>query len=206
MERIKDEKIIQEKWKDIPGYKGIYQASSLGRIRSVERYIKCNVSNQHKVNIKTKRHIKEKILKCGIDKDGYKKISLSKDGKTKYFRVCRLIAMTFIPNENQSLQVNHKDENKKNDCIDNLEWCTCKYNQNYGTRNKRISRSRMREVYKLDLNGNFIEKFKSIIDASKSSNRNYRNISAVCNGKQKTCGGYKWVYAKTFKTENKMEG
>ena len=58
MKRIDDEKIMQEKWKDIPGYKGIYQASSLGRIRSVERDIKCNISNQHKVNIKTKKHLK----------------------------------------------------------------------------------------------------------------------------------------------------
>lgn len=188
---------MKEIWKDIPEYEGLYQASNLGKIKRVDRYAKCFISNQHKSNVATKKHLKEKILKCKVDKDGYYGISLHKDGKTKYFRVCRLIAMAFMPSNDKALQINHKDENKRNDCVDNLEWCTCKYNQNYGMRNKKISKSRMRKVYKYDLQGNFIEEFESINSAAKSVNKSFSNISLVCSGKQKTCGGYKWSYEKT---------
>lgn len=185
---------MKEVWKDIPGYEGLYQASNLGRIRSLDRDIVCYASNQHKSNIETKRHLKGKILKCCIDKDGYYRLSLNKNGKTKYFRVCRLITMTFMPSNDNSLQINHKDENKKNDSVDNLEWCTCKYNQNYGTRNEKISKSRMRKVYKYDLQDNFIEEFESVDAAAKNVNKNFSNISSACSGRQKTCGGYKWSY------------
>lgn len=186
----------EEEWKDIPDYEGLYQASNFGRIKSLDRNTKCFVSNQYKSNIKTIRHFKGKILKPGIDKNGYKKINLNKNGKTRYFRVCRLVATTFIPNNDKTLQINHKDENKENDNADNLEWCTCKYNQNYGTRNERISKSRMRKVYQYDLQGNFIKGFESLNSAAKSVNGDYKNISAVCSGRQKTHKGYIWKYEK----------
>lgn len=109
-----------EIWKDIPGYEGKYQVSNTGEIRSL-------------------KFGKIKILKQYTDKCGYNVLTLSENGKRKNHFVHRLVAMTFIPNPNNLPQVNHKDENKANNCVDNLEWCSRKYNMNYGTRNERAS-------------------------------------------------------------------
>ena len=116
----------KEIWKDIKGYKGFYMISSYGRIKSLKRID----NNNH--------FIRERILKQG-DNNGYKHVSLSKNGKTKIFKVHRLVAEAFIPNPNNLPQVNHKDENHSNNCVSNLEYCDALYNDNYGTRNKRIS-------------------------------------------------------------------
>ena len=107
-----------EIWKDIPNYEGLYQASNLGCIR----------------NTKTK-----KILKPRIDKNGYFKHILYIKGNPKEFRTHRLIALTFIINPNNFPQINHIDENKQNNCIENLEWVDAKSNANHATRNKRIA-------------------------------------------------------------------
>ena len=122
---------MQEVWKDIPNFKNLYQASSLGNIKSLERYVNSGIKN----NVKVRR--KEQILKQ-YNKNGYLQVSLSKNHKRYYFNVHKLVALTFISNPNNLPQINHKDENPLNNCVDNLEWCTAKYNCNYGTRNKRI--------------------------------------------------------------------
>lgn len=110
-----------EIWRDIPGYEGKYQVSNTGEIRSL-------------------KFGKIKILKQYTDKCGYNFLILSENGKRKNYFVHRSVAMTFIPNPNNLPQVNHKDENKANNCVDNLEWCSRKYNMNYGTRNERASK------------------------------------------------------------------
>ena len=103
-----------EEWKDIIGYEGLYQVSNLGRVRR-----------------------SGKILKGGYNNKGYHTINLCKKGISKSFFVHRLVAIAFIPNPNNLPIVNHKDENPKNNCIENLEWCTYKYNANYGTARER---------------------------------------------------------------------
>ena len=113
----------RRKWKDIPGYEGLYQVSNLGEIKSL------NYRNTGK----------EKILKLIKDKKGYFHVNLYKNGKLKNLQVHRLVAMAFIPNHNNYNQVNHKDENTSNNAVENLEWCTAKYNSNYGNRNKKIN-------------------------------------------------------------------
>ena len=112
-----------EIWKDIPGYEGLYKVSNLGRIKSLG-------------NGKTR---KENILRLTKDKYGYLYITLSENGKLKKFKVHRLVAMAFIPNPNNYTQINHKDENRSNNRVENLEWCTQKYNNNYGNHSKNIS-------------------------------------------------------------------
>jgi hypothetical protein len=117
---------MQETWKDIKNYEGLYQISTLGRIKSFPR--KGTYKNA-------------KILKPY--KDGgnyYYVIGLHKNGKRKYKAIHRLVAETFIPNPNNYPLVNHKDENKLNNCVDNLEWCTHKYNSNYGKANLIMSK------------------------------------------------------------------
>ena len=123
----------KEVWKEIPGWEGYYMASTHGRIKSVDRYV---ISNGRGKYFK-----KGKILRLETDKDGYKKIQLNKNGKAKKYLVHRLVAMCFIPNPNNLPEINHKDENRANNHVSNLEWCNRKYNCNYGTRNEKVSNS-----------------------------------------------------------------
>ena len=113
---------MKECWKDIKGYEGIYQVSNTGKIKSLKRTYK-------------NRICKEKIKTPVITPKGYYRVGLCKEGKTKFYYIHRLVAQTFLPNENNLPQVNHKDENKLNNCINNLEWCDNEYNINYGNCN-----------------------------------------------------------------------
>lgn len=114
---------MEEIWKDIKGYEGLYQISNLGRVKSL---------NYKRTGI-------EEILKSKKMRNGYLRITLNKNGKYKTFAVHRLVAEAFINNPNNLPEVNHKDEDKQNNCVWNLEYCDRRYNVNYGTRNKRVS-------------------------------------------------------------------
>ena len=134
-----------EEWKNIVGYEGKYQISSLGRVKSL------NYRNTGK----------EKILKQNINK-GYKEISLF-DGKTKkIYLVHRLVALHYISNPNNYPCVNHKDEDKTNNCVENLEWCSVSYNNKYGNRAKKVGEKIRRYVYLYEVKDNnllFIDTF-----------------------------------------------
>ena len=125
---------MKEIWKDIKGYENLYQVSNLGNVRVLDRHVNSGI----KYNNKVKR--KGQILKQFLKKNGYLQVVLSNNNTRKYIAVHRLVAETFLQNTHNLPQVNHKDENKLNNCVDNLEWCTAKYNCNYGTRTKRISK------------------------------------------------------------------
>lgn len=164
---------MKEIWKDIKGYEGLYQISNLGRVKSL-------------THISTNNHImKGKILKYRKTKNGRIQIGLYKNGKQSQKYLSRLVAETFISNPNNLPEVNHKDENIENNCIDNLEWCDSKYNSNYGTRTKRIVQSNLQNgtyeknrktqskcVAKYDINNNLICVYKNILEASKLNNLN----------------------------------
>ena len=125
---------MQEVWIDIDSYEGLYQISNLGRVRRLPKII-TDVS-QGGVR---KRLFDGRILSQSFAGCGYKSVMLSKDGCVKRHNVHRLVAQAFIPNPNNLPEINHLDEDKTNNCVDNLEWCTPKYNSNYGNRNKKIS-------------------------------------------------------------------
>lgn len=163
---------IEEIWKDIPGYEGLYQVSNLGRVKSL--------------HYRNKYSKKEQILKSRNNGDGYLSVILK--NKKKYIH--RLVAETFISNSNNFSEINHKDENKANNCIDNLEWCTRKYNCNYGTKNERVGK----KVIQYDKKMNKIKEYKTISEASRETNIFNSSISAVCKGKRKTAGGYIWRF------------
>lgn len=130
--------MMVEIWKDIKGYEGLYQVSTCGRIKSLARMVP--FSNIHTSGY---RQLKEKILKGGITKDGYNVVTLRKDNIGKIYSIHRLVAETFIPNPNNLPEVNHKDENKVNNHVDNLEWCTHQYNSTCGTIKSRQRQARL---------------------------------------------------------------
>lgn len=167
-----------EIWKDIKDYEGLYQVSNLGRVKSL-----ANRSN----------HKKELILKQHKYK-GYYKVNLCKNGKRKLCSVHRLVAEAFIQNPENLPCVNHKDENKLNNCIENLEWCTHGYNNSYGTRLERVFKKLSKKVLQYDLNGNFIKEYSSVSEAAKYVNGSAANICSVISGRYRYAYGSLWKY------------
>lgn len=162
---------MDEVWRDIIGYEGLYQVSDCGRVKSFYNG-------------------KERLLSAGKDKDGYLQVKLYKDGKMKSCYVHRLVAQAFIPNPNGLSQVNHKDEIKTNNFETNLEWCSCKYNTNYGTRNERMSKA----VYQYTLDGSLVKLYPSVREAERKTGYNRGYISACCLGKVNQAYGFIWSY------------
>lgn len=159
-----------EIWKDCKGYEGLYQVSNLGRVWSVR---------------------KQTYLKGCADRDGYLKVYLTaKNGKHKNEYIHRLVSLVFIPNPSGLPQVNHKDENKQNNCADNLEWVSVKANANHGTRNKRISKANSFPVYCVELD----KVFYGAREAERELGINHSGISRACSGRQLTAGGFHWCY------------
>lgn len=138
--------------------------------------------------------IKEMILKQHLDKDGYKRVTLCTGlEKPKFIPVHRLVAETFIENVEKLPCINHKDENKINNNVNNLEWCTIAYNNNYGDRQKRVSKTQGKKI----IGTNDVETliFNSAREAGKYLNKSSSNISECANGKHKQMYGYKWRWA-----------
>ena len=119
--------MTEEIWRPVVGYEGLYEVSSLGRVRSLDRYVKSKSYRLHK----------GKILSPAKDTTGYLKVVLSCNGKSKTIKVHRLVAIAFLYNPDNLPEVNHLDEDKTNNRVDNLEFCNRKYNCNYGSRNIR---------------------------------------------------------------------
>ena len=168
---------MNEEWRDIEGYEGLYQVSNLGRVKSLKY-------RGHKGCIG--------ILTPRLDGKEYKTVALYKEGKVRNTKIHRLVAQAFIPNPNNYPQVNHKDEDKTNNNVDNLEWCTNEYNHNYGTRNERVAKSLSKKVICITTG----EIFNSMREACRKYNINTGRMTECCQGKRKTAGGYKWKYFK----------
>lgn len=179
-------KINKEIWKDIKDYEGLYQVSNLGRVRSVDRtYI------QKAKNGSILSHTyKGQILKPNNVK-GYLQVVLQKHKNIKWEKVHRLVAQTFISNPKNKREVNHKDGNKQNNCVNNLEWVTISENQLHSYY---VLKNNIKSVIQYDLKGNFIKEWDAIMTASKTLNIFHSNISSCCNNKRKTAGGYIWKY------------
>ncbi len=140
--------IIFEEWRPVVNYEGLYEVSNFGRIKSLSRFM----NNKHG----GKSLLKERIIRPAISQKGYLCVALSKDCKMKSFTVHRLVAEAFIPNPNNLLQINHRNEIKTDNSVWNLEWCDNEYNCNYGKHNEKLSISV--DVFTTD--GVFIETWK----------------------------------------------
>ena len=179
---------MEEIWKGIKGYEGLYQVSNLGRVKSLER-----VSKHTKGYM---AHYKEKILASISEKNGYVRTILTKNNTSKSYYIHRLVAEAFIPNPDNLPEVNHIDENKANNCVNNLEWCTHKYNSNYGTRLKKEHISHINHP-KLSKRVLCVETgiiYNSAHEANRQTNINLTNICKVCRGERHIAGGYHWEY------------
>lgn len=188
-----------EIWKDIKNYP-YYQVSNLGRVKSLQRE---RVIGNNKY-IQEERILKNEIIQ------GYVYVYLCKNNKNKGTRVHKIVMETFVPDRSNfksmpdedrnkinldNLVINHIDENKLNNRVDNLEWCTSKYNANYGERKNNIAKSRHKPIIQYDLQGNYIKTWDSIIEASNELNIIDTSICKCLKGKRNKAGGYIWRYA-----------
>lgn len=194
-----------EVWKDISGYEGIYQVSNLGRVKSLPRTHKCYADRMYVT--------KERILKVHPNSQGYLRVPLKNGHKEERRFVHRLVAEAFIPNPYNKTDVNHIDCVPTNNNAENLEWTTHSENMLWAVkcgrfehlkeqRSKRgkaiIEKAReyvKRKICLIDENGNVIKRYNTITDACKEYGLDHGGVTKCCQGKYKTCGGYRWRYA-----------
>lgn len=197
----------QEEWRAIKGYEGMYEVSSHGRVKSLKRMTTSSVGRKP-------APVKERILSGGINLNGYRFLYLCKYGKLQRFYVHRLVALTFIDNPHNYPNINHKDENRLNNCVENLEWCTQKYNVNYGGCREKIrmfnlsdknpNRGRHRPekfkekvrkpIIQLDRDGNVVNEWDSAKTAGATLGIFPQQITAACKKKILSYKNYIWKY------------
>lgn len=181
----------QEEWRDIPKYEGLYKVSSCGRVMSLSRVIRANSCG--------KRVIPDHILKAGKGASGYLSVTLCKDGKKSCRLVHRIVAEVFIENRNNLKEVNHKDENKCNNSVDNLEWCDRIYNANYGTGVERCRVQKFKKLEMLDMvTKDVIRTFESGKEAEHITGISRKYISLVCHQKKHSAGGFIWRFTNDY--------
>lgn len=179
---------MKEIWKDIKGYEGSYQVSNFGRVKSLERVVYTKNGS--------KRCVREIIMKPEICTFDYPCVFLRKNYTKKTKLIHRLVAEAFIPNPDNLPVVNHKDEDKTNCHVDNLEWCTQQYNSVYNDVQLRKRWCNIvRAVKQYDKDGNFIKEWPSISEAARFYNIAPNNISRCCKGITKTCHKFMWIYS-----------
>lgn len=196
---------MNEIWKDIKDYEGLYQVSNLGRVKSLER----NVPFTNRWGQRIAHLQKERILKAKKQFNGYLALALSKDGKHKTYLVHRLVAETFILKTDNQLQVDHINGDKTDNRVDNLRWCTAKENclnplwveksKNVSeeTRKKlsdKAKHSHNKPVLQFDLHGNFVQEWPSVAEAQRQLGFNRSNICDCLKGRHKIAYGYIWKY------------
>lgn len=169
----------EEIWCPIKGYESMYEVSDKGRVRSI-------------------KFGKERILKPLRNTCGYLQVDLWKNGEHKMYLVHRLVAQTFTPNPDNLTEVNHKDEDKDNNSVQNLEWCDRKYNINYGNRNQMVSIKLSKPILQYTKSGEFVREWKSTYDVERNLGYFHNYISYCCNGKLKSAYGYVWKYKDTL--------
>ena len=161
-----------EMWKKVPieDFSELYMVSSKGRVKNIKR---------------------NKIKAICLDSDGYPHYLLCAKGKRKTITAHRLVALAFLDNPFNLPCINHKDENKQNNSVENLEWCTVQYNTKYGTGKERSAKSRRKPVIQLK-DGVMLSIYESAVMAHKEIGINYSKIRMCCRGERKHAGGYEW--------------
>ena len=188
---VKERQLLMknEEWRDVAGYEGLYQVSSEGHVKSLERKVP---------KWDGERTVKERILKPRTDHYGYLLVSLCAGGKSKTLKVHRLVCEAFHDNPENKLDVNHINENKTDNRACNLEWCTRRENVNHGTRNvragKAIAKALSKPVGQYTLDGDLVKAWQSANEVQRQTGFSQGNISEVANGNRKTAHGFIWKY------------
>ena len=166
---------MEEIWRDIDDYEGLYQISNKGHVKSL-------------------KWGKERILRPMINSSGYLNVVLYKNTASQSRYIHRLVAEVFIPNTQNKPQINHKDECKTNNTVENLEWATAKENSNFGTRNERMGYSLSKPILQYSKSGEFIREWKSAVEVKRVLGINNSHIIQCCKDKRKSAGGFIWRY------------
>lgn len=187
---------MEEVWRPVYGFVGFYEMSTMGCVKSVDRYVYNNQCGKY--------HVKEKILKTRKDRYGYSNVKLCKDGVHKRCLVHRLVAMTFPDLVDwtedakgrpfEELTVNHLNEVKTDNRVENLQWCSAEYNHNYGTCNERSGKSRRKPIAQKTIDGQLVRIWDSPSTAAKELQLNYKHIVACALNSKPTAYGFKWSY------------
>lgn len=172
---------MQEIWKDITGYEGLYQVSTFGRVKSIPHLIRANINGG-------KRMTEEYIKNTTVGWHGYVWVNLCKNGKTKTYSVHRLVAMAFLENPHSLPAVNHIDGNKENNLVRNLEWCTNSENQIHASINGLMKNAKKVKCVETG------KEYRNSCEAERKTGISSRTIRNVCSGKGIRAGGYKWEW------------
>ena len=181
-----------EVWKDIEGYEGLYQVSSHGQVRSVE----CDTI-RYRNGQPRPYHKRQQLRKQKISAKGYMRVGLHRDSVEKTYLVHRLVAQAFIPNPGNLPEINHKDQNPANNRADNLEWCTRKYNMNYGDLHERQVNAVSHPIEQLTMDGQHVAYFRSAKELERLSGGKYyeRDVRRVAKSKttrHSSVYGFRW--------------
>ena len=197
IENMNIQSIQNEIWRDVVGYEGLYQISNLGRLKHL-------ATPRKKGTGKYERD--EHFCTSHVQNNGYLVVDLYKDNKRKTFLVHRLVAMSFLLNPQNYEFINHIDNNRKNNCLSNLEWCTKSYNTKYSydtnDRRKKMNwksgkdNANSKAVLMSDMNGKVIKRYECIMDTERELGIWSSCIVSCLKGRTKTAGGYKWNYVK----------
>ena len=163
-----------EEWRPIKGYEGLYEVSNFGRVKSL-------CAGRWKSTM---------LRKPQLTKNGYKAVMLRKSGNVQLITIHRIVATAFLDNPDGLREVNHKDEDKTNNHVDNLEWCTRKYNQNYNEHYKIY----YKPVIQLTKDGTEVGRYESLKAAQEATGVLSSYISGALRGRQRTAGGFRWQF------------
>ena len=215
-EFIKSISLPNEEWRDVVGFEGYYVVSNLGRIATLSHTV-IYTSIYDGVEVKKTFNAKQCLRKLRRGKHGYMECTLRDSKRIKLMKVHRIVAEAFIPNSQNLPSVNHKDEDKTNNKVENLEWCTCLYNDNYGTRNKKLKKSvsnahknglydnayrtRRKPIIGISLLDNTTIFFEKLSDLAKQGFERHL-VSKCCRNLRRDYKGYKWMFLSDYEALN----
>lgn len=188
-----------EIWRNIGVVRGIdftgyYEVSRFGNVRSIDRWVHLKNGG--------KKFVYGSDVSKQEDKDGYLKVCLCYNGREITVPIHRLVALSFIPNPSNLPCVNHKDENKKNNDVNNLEWCDYKYNNNYGTRLQKVLDKESIPVVQLSMNGEFIKEWPSMMSIQENENFSESSLAVCLSKKRYVHGGFIWIKSEQYNSMN----